>query len=154
MMDEIQTNSPRAAEDSRRENAGGNNSGWTSQEGDGIGQSGSTTGGMKQVVDQGKEQIGDGIGKAQEQLDAGLEAASEPLSDMATKLREKAGTSDGVPQQAGVKVAEGMETAASYLKEHSSEEIMQDLEVFVKEHPLQALGGAVFAGFLFGRLIR
>jgi ElaB/YqjD/DUF883 family membrane-anchored ribosome-binding protein len=47
-----------------------------------------------------------------------------------------------------------METAAAYLKEHSSDEIFKDLEVFVKEHPTQALVGAIFAGFLVGRMMR
>jgi ElaB/YqjD/DUF883 family membrane-anchored ribosome-binding protein len=47
-----------------------------------------------------------------------------------------------------------MESAAGYLKEHSTTEMWEDLEHYAKEHPGQALAGAVVTGFLLGRILR
>jgi hypothetical protein len=47
-----------------------------------------------------------------------------------------------------------MDTAATYLKEHSTSDMLNDLEHFAKEHPGQALAGAVITGFVVGRILR
>jgi len=105
-------------------------------------------------MDKAKEQLEGGIDKAKEQVDAGMDKAAEGLESTAERIKSMAGEGEGMPAQAGVKLAEGMEGAATYLKEHSSDEIFKDLEVFVKEHPTQALVGAIFAGFMVGRMMR
>jgi ElaB/YqjD/DUF883 family membrane-anchored ribosome-binding protein len=105
------------------------------------------------TLDKLKEQFDGGVDKAKDQVDTGLDKAAEGLESTAEKIKGMTGEGEGMPAQAGVKVAEGMETAAAYLKEHSSDEIFKDLEVFVKEHPTQALVGAIFAGFLVGRMM-
>jgi len=130
---------------------------------DGQGQSGGT--GPTSIVDKAKDQIEPGMDKAKEQLDggmdkakeqvdAGIDKAAEGLESTAERIKSMTGDGEGMPAQAGVKLAEGMEGAATYLKEHSSDEIFKDLEVFVKEHPTQALVGAIFAGFMVGRMMR
>src|SRR4051794_5268249 len=105
-------------------------------------------------IDKAKEQLEGGLDKAKEQADAGKDKAAEGLEATAERIKSMTGEGDGMPAQAGTKLAEGMETAASYLKEHSSDEMFKDLEVFVKEHPTQALVGAIFAGFMVGRMMR
>jgi ElaB/YqjD/DUF883 family membrane-anchored ribosome-binding protein len=105
-------------------------------------------------MDKAKEQLEGGLDKAKEQADAGMDKAAEGLESTAERIKSIAGDGDGMPAQAGTKLAEGMESAATYLKEHSSDEIFKDLEVFVKEHPTQALVGAIFAGFMVGRMMR
>jgi ElaB/YqjD/DUF883 family membrane-anchored ribosome-binding protein len=59
-----------------------------------------------------------------------------------------------MPAQAGVKVADTMESAAGYLREHNTEDMVGDLEKYVKAHPTTALAGAVVAGFFIGRILR
>jgi len=105
-------------------------------------------------MDKAKEQFDQGLDKAKDQVDAGMDKAAEGLESTAERIKSMTGEHEGMPAQAGTKLAEGMEGAATYLKEHSSDEIMRDLEGFVKEHPTQALVGAIFAGFLFGRMLR
>ena len=105
-------------------------------------------------MDKAKEQLDGGMDKAKEQVDAGIDKAAEGLESTAERIKSMTGEGEGIPAQAGVKLAEGMEGAATYLKEHSSDEMLKDLEVFVKEHPTQALVGAIFAGFLVGRMMR
>lgn len=92
--------------------------------------------------------------KAQEQADAGIEKAASGVQKAADRLREQAATSDGVTAQVGEKAAETMEKTAGYLRERDTAEILDDLEQYVREHPMQAVAGAVVGGFLIGRILR
>jgi ElaB/YqjD/DUF883 family membrane-anchored ribosome-binding protein len=92
--------------------------------------------------------------KAQEQLDKGTDQAAGGLEQAADKLRAQTENSEGMPAQVGVKMADSMETAAGYLREHNTEDMLNDVEHYVKEHPTQALVGAVVAGFFIGRVLR
>jgi hypothetical protein len=105
-------------------------------------------------MEKAKEQLDHGLDKAKDQVDSGMDKAAEGLESTAERIKGMAGEGDGLPAQAGTKIAEGMESAATYLKEHSSDELFKDLEGYVKEHPAQALVGAVFAGYLVGRIMR
>jgi hypothetical protein len=91
--------------------------------------------------------------KAQEQLEKGKDEAAARMESAADVIRQKTETGP-IPAEAGVKVDEGMESAASYLREHDTSEIWNDMERYVKEHPSQAMVGAIFAGFLLGRMLR
>ena len=101
-----------------------------------------------------REAAGEYGHKAQDQLDKGMDQAAGSMAQAAEKLRAQSAHSEGMPAQAGVKVADGMETAAAYLREHNTEEILGDVEVYVRKHPTTALAGAVAAGFLIGRILR
>jgi ElaB/YqjD/DUF883 family membrane-anchored ribosome-binding protein len=92
--------------------------------------------------------------QAQEKLDQGKDSAASGMESAADKIRERTQYSDGVQAKAGTKVAEGMEKTAGYLKEHDTNEMVDDLEKYVREHPVQALAGAVVGGFLVGRILR
>jgi ElaB/YqjD/DUF883 family membrane-anchored ribosome-binding protein len=92
--------------------------------------------------------------KAQDQLDKGTDQAAGGLEQAAEKLRSQTEGSSGMPAQAGVKVAEGMESAAGYLRDHDTEDMVGDIEKYVKTHPTTALAGAVVAGFFIGRMLR
>jgi hypothetical protein len=107
-----------------------------------------------QLMDKAKEQIEPGMEKARESADAGMDKAAEGLESAAERLKGMTEEKQGAPAQAGIKLAEGMESAATYLKEHNSDELLKDLESYVKHHPAQALAGAIFAGFLVGRMLR
>ena len=108
----------------------------------------------QEVADRTKEAASEYGQKAQEQADRGMDQAAGGMERAAEKLRAQTENSEGMPAQAGVKVAEGMETAASYLREHNTEELLTDVEQYVRQHPTQALVGAIFAGFVIGRVLR
>jgi ElaB/YqjD/DUF883 family membrane-anchored ribosome-binding protein len=108
----------------------------------------------EQIIEKAREEVRESLEKAREQVDARLGPSAAQLEHTAGRLREVTGDKEGFEREVGEKLAESMETTAGYLKEHSSEEIVHDLESYVKKHPAQALIGAVFAGFLFGRMIR
>jgi ElaB/YqjD/DUF883 family membrane-anchored ribosome-binding protein len=96
--------------------------------------------------------------KAREQAsqvaDEATTTAGESMESVASKLREGTEGQGGMAGQAGTKVADSMENTASYLKEHDTQEMLDDLERYVREHPMQALAGAIVGGFLIGRVFR
>jgi ElaB/YqjD/DUF883 family membrane-anchored ribosome-binding protein len=92
--------------------------------------------------------------KAQQQADIGKDKAAGGMESAADKIREQAGKSDGMTAQTGTKVADGMEKTAGYLREHDTTEMLDDVEKYVKDHPMQAVAGAVIGGFVIGRILR
>jgi ElaB/YqjD/DUF883 family membrane-anchored ribosome-binding protein len=106
------------------------------------------------VGERGREMASEHAGKAQEQMEAGKERAATGMERAAERVRERAGSQGGMAGQAGEKVAEGMERSATYLREHSTEEIRGDVERYVREHPMQAMAGALVAGFVLSRILR
>jgi len=117
-------------------------------------QGGTTMNQAKEQLGQAREKLNQGVDSAKEQVDAGIETGATQLEGAADKVRDAVGDKEGMPKEVGLKVAETMDTASDYLKEHSSDEIMRDLEAYVKDHPAQAMVGAIFAGYLVGRILR
>ena len=66
-------------------------------------------------MDKAKEQLEGGLDKAKDQVDAGMDKAAEGLESTAERIKSMTGEGEGMPAQAGVKLAEGMEGAATYL---------------------------------------
>jgi ElaB/YqjD/DUF883 family membrane-anchored ribosome-binding protein len=92
--------------------------------------------------------------KAKETIEQNREQAASGMERAAEMVRGQVGEGSGLPAQAGTKVADTMESAATYLREHSTDDMMGDMERFVREHPAQAVAGAVIAGFVIGRVLR
>ena len=108
----------------------------------------------QEMAGKARESAGEYGQKAQEQLDKGTDQAAGGLEQAAERLRSQTEGSEGMPAQMGVKAADTMESAAGYLRDHNTEDILNDVEHYVKEHPTQALVGAVVAGFVIGRVLR
>jgi len=92
--------------------------------------------------------------KAQHQADQGLDRAATATDKAATQLREKAMQQGGKTGEIGTKVADKLETTSDYLQQHDTTEILDDIEKYVREHPMQAVGAAVVGGFVLARILR
>jgi hypothetical protein len=92
--------------------------------------------------------------KAQEQADKAREQTAGGMERAAEMVRERTEGSSGMQAQVGAKAADTLDNASIYLKSHNTTEIWNDVEVYAKEHPGQALAGAILAGFLLGRILR
>lgn len=91
--------------------------------------------------------------KAKETADENLTKAAGGLETAAERLREKT-PDEGMMGEASEKVASGVESAAGYLRDKDTSQIVEDIESYAREHPMQAVGGALVAGFLIGRILR
>jgi ElaB/YqjD/DUF883 family membrane-anchored ribosome-binding protein len=108
----------------------------------------------REGTERGKEMASEYAGKAQEQVEAGKERAATGMERAAEQVRERVSSQGGMAGKAGEKVAEGMERSATYLREHSTEDMRGDVERYVREHPMQAMAGALVAGFVLSRILR
>lgn len=104
-------------------------------------------------VDEAKSATSEVADRAKEMADGGRESAAGALDRAASSMKDRA-SGDGMPAMAAGKAAEGMEAAASYMKERDTSEMWDDIERYVKEHPMQAVAAAVATGIVVGRVLR
>jgi ElaB/YqjD/DUF883 family membrane-anchored ribosome-binding protein len=112
---------------------------------------------MKQdesIAGQAREQMQNVAGQAKDQAEQVRERAADSTEMAADKLREQVEGRGGVQEKVGIKAADAMERTAGYLREKRTDEIWHDVENMAREHPMQALGGAIVAGFVIGRILR
>jgi len=86
--------------------------------------------------------------------DTGMDKAAQGLGSAAEKMRMRAEEDQGMRSTVEAKAADAMDKTAGYLKEHDSQELMHEIEEFVKTHPMQAAVGALAAGYVLGKLVR
>lgn len=114
-----------------------------------------------------KDKVEDITSKAKDQASRWTDAASETVGQQrqnvsngldraASTLHQNADRIPGGPRavHAAHRVADGMESTASYLREHDITDMRDDLMNVCKRHPVQALISAAAFGFLLGRSVR
>ncbi len=106
-----------------------------------------------EVKDQATEKVGQVREQATAQTDQGLDKASQGLSTAADKLREQAEGDGPVPAQASM-VADRLEQASNYFKDKDTNQIVSDLEAFVRSKPVESVIGAVAIGFVLAKIVR
>lgn len=117
---------------------------------------GATTGqgGVDDAGQRMQERTQEAAEQARQKADEGVDRAAGGMQSAAEKLRERTEGKSGMTAEVGTKAADTMERGATYLREHDTQEIIDDVERYVREHPMQALAGAVVGGFLIGRILR
>lgn len=105
---------------------------------------------MKQKAAETKDKVQE---KVKETTEEGIDRTAEGVQSAADRIRTQAEERGGMTAEAGTKVADTMERTAGYLREHDSEQIIDDVERYVRQHPVQAVAGAVVGGFILGRLL-
>jgi ElaB/YqjD/DUF883 family membrane-anchored ribosome-binding protein len=85
-----------------------------------------------------------------EQADRQRENAAKGLDRAASSLHDGIGSA----AKMGHGLADGMESTATYLRDHSFGEMGNDVMTLCRRHPVQALVSAAVLGFIVGRAIR
>jgi len=111
---------------------------------------------VEDIAARAKDKASQWTDAASDTADRQRENASSGLERAASTLHEKAENIPGGPRavQAAHRVADGMETTASYLREHDFADMGDDLIHLCKRYPVQALLSAAAFGFLLGRSVR
>ena len=93
----------------------------------------------------------------QEEKQNGQESQKEEMRRKMEEMQEKitygidramCTTAEGLD-----KAAEKMQTTAKFFRGKTTDNLKEDLTKVTKKYPGQALAGAVFLGFLFGRML-
>jgi ElaB/YqjD/DUF883 family membrane-anchored ribosome-binding protein len=111
---------------------------------------------VEDIGSRAKDKAGQWTDAASDTVDRQRENASSGLERAASTLHEKAENIPGGPRAAHAahRVADGMETTATYLREHDFADMGDDLIHLCKRYPVQALLSAAAFGFLLGRSVR
>jgi hypothetical protein len=83
-------------------------------------------------------------------VDKQRETAAKGLDRAASSLHDGVGSA----AKMGHGVADGMESTATYLRNHSFGDMGNDVMELCRKHPVQALVSAAVLGFLVGKVIR
>ena len=103
-----------------------------------------------------KNKAGEMAEVVSEKLDEQRENAAEGLNRAATAMHEKADRVPGGPKVVNLthNIADGMESTATYLREHDFAKMGEDLMDVCRKYPTQSFVAALAIGFLIGRSAR
>ncbi len=93
-------------------------------------------------------------GMIADQADASLGKAAEGLGMASEQIRQRAQEQGGIQAQLGGRVADGLDKTSDYLETRDTAQVIDDVEAYVKAHPMAAVAGAVVGGFVLSRILR
>jgi ElaB/YqjD/DUF883 family membrane-anchored ribosome-binding protein len=102
---------------------------------------------ISETVDEARQRV-------REQAEAGREKSAEGMEQAAGEVRERLGHREDMAGKAAGTAADSLERTAGYMRTHDTHQMMDDLERYVREHPYQAMAGALAAGFILSRVLR
>lgn len=103
-----------------------------------------------------KDKAGQVADRVSEKLGQQRENAADGLDRAASTMHDGAESVPGGPKVAKIthSIADGMESTASYLREHDFEKMGTDVMDVCRRYPTQSLAAALAVGFLLGRSAR
>lgn len=89
-------------------------------------------------------------------VDEGLRSFASGLEHASETMHRRADHLPGGRKVSGAahKAADGLHSAAEYMRTHDTHTIKHDAENTLRRHPMQSLVAAAIGGFLIGRMIR
>ena len=104
---------------------------------------------LKDKAGQVTSTVTDTVGRQREVVAGGLDR-------VASTIHEKAGSLPGGQKAADAanSLADGMESTASYLRDHNLRDMGDSLTGICRKYPVQSLVSALAIGFLVGRALR
>jgi hypothetical protein len=111
---------------------------------------------VSEVAAKTKDKAGQVADTVSEKLDEQRENAAEGLGRVASALHDKADSVPGGPRIVNFthSIADGMESTATYLREHDFSKMGEDLMSVCRKYPTQSVVAALALGFLIGRSAR
>ena len=106
---------------------------------------------MTQTAQQKAAEVGQ---MAQGKADAGMDAAASGLGQAASMLRQQGEQHEGTVGTAADRAAETLESASSYLQNKDASQVMDDVEAFVRQRPVESVLIAAGVGFVLSRIVR
>jgi len=93
--------------------------------------------------------VSDTVGRQRDNVAGGLDR-------VASTIHEKAGSLPGGPRAADAahSLADGMESTASYLRDHNLKDMGDSFTGICRKYPVQTVISALAVGFLVGRALR
>jgi ElaB/YqjD/DUF883 family membrane-anchored ribosome-binding protein len=103
-----------------------------------------------------KDKAADMAGSAAHTVDQQRDSVAGGLDSVAGTLRERADQIPGGDKTTHMAetAADKIQNASGYLRENDVNDMMDDVQTFVRQHPTESLVMAAAAGFLVGRMLK
>lgn len=101
-----------------------------------------------------REKAGQVAGQAQHRADEGMHKAAETMDQAAEKLRQRGGEQAGAMGQVANTAADTLDSASSYLEGTDTAEMLDQVEAYIRKHPMQSLVIAAGVGFVLSKAFR
>jgi ElaB/YqjD/DUF883 family membrane-anchored ribosome-binding protein len=115
---------------------------------------GEVTGKANEMAGKAQEKADELGGKAHERADQGMDAAASGLGQAADMLRHQGEQRSGTVGTAAAKTADTLESASHYLRDKDTNQLMTDLESFVRQRPVESVLVAAGVGFVLSKIVR
>jgi ElaB/YqjD/DUF883 family membrane-anchored ribosome-binding protein len=106
---------------------------------------------MTQTVQEKATEVGQ---MAQGKADAGMDAAATGLGQAASMLRQQGEQYEGTVGTAADRAAGTLESASSYLQNKDTSQIVDDIEAFVRQRPVESVLIAAGIGFVLSKMVK
>ena len=106
------------------------------------------------IADRAKQQVGQGMAKAGEEVERGKDELAGVLDKTARRLEPAGSEPASIRTKARLRAATSLESTATYLRTHNRNEIDRDALLYAKKHPFQALGFVLIIAVLIRRIFR
>ncbi len=108
----------------------------------------------QEAMDQARTKADQMSHTAHDKADQGVDKASEGLSAAADKLREQGESHGGQAGHVAETAADKLDSASGYLREHDTNQMVDDLEALVRRRPMESLLAAAGIGLLLSRIVK
>jgi ElaB/YqjD/DUF883 family membrane-anchored ribosome-binding protein len=106
----------------------------------------------QQLADDAREKAGELGEKASDGINSAMNTAGQQLQDLAHTVRERA-PGEKIGELAD-NTAKTLERGANYLQDKDVTAVREDLEAFIRQHPMEAVLVGLGIGFLAARSMR
>jgi len=110
-----------------------------------------------QALDTAKEKMSQVTDQATTKVDAGMDKAAGGLETIAETIRDKGqaigGEGGGVQSAVGT-AADKLDSAAQYLRDKDTDQLMTELEGLVRRKPVESMVVAAAVGFVLSKVLR
>lgn len=93
-------------------------------------------------------------GKAEAKADQGMHKAAEGMDQAAEKLRQQGAQQGGTMGSMATTAADTLDSASSYLRTSDTNQMMDDVEAYIRKNPTQSLLIAAGVGFVLSKVFK
>ncbi len=108
----------------------------------------------QEAVDTAKQKAGDAAQTAQQRADQGMHKAAEGIDQAAEKLRQRGAEQGGTMGSVATTAADTLDSASHYLRDKDTNQLMDDLEAYIRQNPTQSLLIAAGVGFVLSKVFK
>jgi ElaB/YqjD/DUF883 family membrane-anchored ribosome-binding protein len=101
-----------------------------------------------------REKAGQVAGQAQHRADEGMHKAAQTMDQAAEKLRQRGSEQGGTMGQVAGTAADTLDSASEYLQGTDTAEMMDQVEAYIRQNPVQSLLIAAGVGFVLSKAFK